>query len=137
MATIDLNELEDATIVVGTNGAEAWACRATGRIFIRSDDLDPELEPLPDDIDTSDNYVQVPSQRDLDLGHDLAYRFTEEHMPGDYDQVRALFRKSGAYSRFADLVHKRGLRDTWHKFRDDETKAALREWCEENGLKAA
>jgi hypothetical protein len=67
----------------------------------------------------------------------LAYRFTEEHMPGDYDQVRALFRKSGAYGRVSDLVHKRGLRDAWHKFRDDETKAALHEWCEAKGLEAS
>lgn len=137
MATVNLDDLENATMMADPRyNTEAWVCRETGKIFIRSDEIDVEDGPLPDDIDDADKYVEVPSQRDLDLGHALAFRFTEQHMSADEDQVRAMFRKSGAYGRFSDLVHKRGLRDAWHKFRDDQTRAALREWCEDNGLQA-
>jgi hypothetical protein len=47
----------------------------TGRIYWRSRETDLEEEDLPDDIDDSDRYLAVPSQRDLGLGRRLALAF--------------------------------------------------------------
>ena len=58
-------------------------------------------------------------------------------MAQEYDRVRQMFRKPGAYARFGKLVDDRGLRDQWHRFRDEQTRAALANWCDENGLRLA
>jgi hypothetical protein len=135
MPAVDFDELENAMLMLGDiSGAEAWVSRKTGKTYVRSDMIDEEVEELPDDIDTSDEYVSLPSSRDLDLGQNLVFRFAEAEMPQDYEQVRQIFRSRGAYGRFSRLVESRRLRDKWHQFRDEQTEAALREWCEDNGL---
>jgi hypothetical protein len=63
------------------------------------------------------------------------FRFVEDAMPQEYEQVRQIFRKKGAYGRFSKLLDSLGLRDNWHRFRDEQTAAALRAWCEENGFR--
>lgn len=137
--TVDFDELEDALMMLGGpySNAEAWVCLDTGKIHVRSELIDEEEEQLPDDIDTSDRYIALPDSRELDLGHDLAFRFTEAEMPQEYERVREIFRKKGAYGRFSHLVESHRLRDKWHRFRDEQTEAALRAWCEENGLELA
>lgn len=136
MATVNFDELETAMMMVDDSAgdAEAWVCRSTGKIYVRSDMVDPEEEDLPDDIDTSDDYVAVPDSRYLDLGHDLVFRFVDQEMPQEFDQVRDIFRRKGAYGRFSHLLDSLGKRDAWHQFRDEQTKAALRDWCEGHGL---
>ncbi|SFC31762.1 UPF0158 family protein [Massilia yuzhufengensis] len=136
MATVNLNELEDAVMMVSGSGdlAEAWVCLDTGAVHVRAEGIDPEEEALPDDIDTSERYVGVPDARSLDLGQAMVFAFVEAGMPGEYERVREMFRRKGAYRHFKDLVDKRGLTGKWHAFRDERTRAALREWCEDNGL---
>jgi hypothetical protein len=137
--TVDFDELENTILMLGGpySDTEAWVCLDTGKIHVRSDLIDEDDEPLPDDIDTSERYIALPDSRDLDLGHDLAFRFAEAEMPQEYERVREIFRKKGAFGRFSHLVESRGLRDKWHQFRDEQTEAALREWCEKNGLALA
>jgi hypothetical protein len=132
--TVDFGELEDAMLLAGDE-AEAWVCRETGKIYVKSDlNFGEEADELPDDIDTSDQYIPLPGSRDLDLGHDLVLRFVEVEMPQEYEQVRQMFRKKGAYGRFSNLIGSMGLTDQWHRFRDEQTETALRSWCEDNGL---
>ena len=139
MASVNAGDLEIAmTLVSGQNYlAEAWVCRETGKVFVRSDEVDPIMEPIPDDIDDDEKYLPIPDARSLDLGHTLVFRFTEAEMAQDYEQVRQMFRRSGAYGRFNRLVDDRGLRERWHRFRDEQTRAVLAAWCEENGLTLA
>jgi hypothetical protein len=132
--TIDFHELEDAMLLAGDAAAEAWVCRETGKIHIRSDLIDEEAEAVPDDIDEYDKYLPLPDSHDLDLGNVLVFRFVENSMPQEYEQVREIFRKKGAYRRFSNLLDSLGLTDEWHRFRDEQTVAALRAWCEENGF---
>jgi len=137
MAKVNADELENAMILMdGTVDAEAWVCRETGAVYMRSDMLDVP-EPVPDDIDDADKYVPVPGLKELDLGQALVFDFVDEHMPDAENEVRQFFRSSGAYRRFSNLVDDRGLRDRWHAFRDERTQAAMREWCEEQGLQLA
>jgi hypothetical protein len=136
MATVDANELEDAVIMVTGPGdaVEAWVCLDTGAVYLRGDSIPPEAGPLPDDIDTSDRYVSVPDSRSLDLGQALVFGFAEAEMPEEYERVRQMFRRTGAYRHFGNLVDDRGLRERWHAFRQERTLAALRDWCEASGL---
>ncbi len=136
MATVDANELEDAVLLVSGPGdvVEAWVCLDTGAVYLRGDSIPEEAGPLPENIDTSDRLVGVPDARHLDLGQQLVFAFAGTEMPDAYDHVRQMFRRPGAYRHFSRLVEDRGLRDRRHAFRQERTIAALREWCEENGL---
>jgi len=59
---------------------------------------------------------------------------TEAELAQCHDEVRAMFRKSGAYRRFSELLERHDKRDQWHRFRDERQRQALREWCVETGL---
>ena len=139
MTNVNADDLEIAMTLVSNQNSltEGWVCRETGKVFVRSDEVDPIMEPIPDDIEDDEKYVPIPDTRSLDLGHTLAFRFTEAEMAQDYDQVRQMFRRPGAYGRFSRLVDDRALRDHWHRFREEQTRAALAAWCEENGLTLA
>jgi len=141
MAAINFSDLEDAYEFVCAGvmfDSHAYVCRETGRIFWTSDD-DGALDEdeLPDDLGMSDRYVEVPGQRDLDLGRVLVMEFVDRHMPDDSDLVAGFFRKRGAYSRFKDFLDSKGQLDAWYKFENEAVRKALREWCEENGLEIA
>lgn len=137
MVKVNADELENAMILVEppTSG-EAWVCRSTGKVIVRSD-LVPENEPVPEDVDDDGKYAAVPGLKQLDLGHALVFDFVMEHMPDAEDEVHRMFRRPGAYRNFSQLLDGRGLRERWHAFRDERTQAALRAWCEDNGMTLA
>ncbi|MDW6024052.1 hypothetical protein SAZ10_20095 [Mesorhizobium sp. BAC0120] len=57
-------------------------------------------------------------------------KFARDHLPDDYDKVWEIFSRSGAYSRFKDLLAYRHAVDRWHAFEQEATEQALRDWCE-------
>jgi len=57
------------------------------------------------------------------------------HLPGRYDEIANTFRHPGAYARFKWILESAGRLDAWYAFEANETERALREWCEENGLR--
>ena len=138
MTTVDADELETAMTLLDTpGGAEAWVCRDTGAVLIRSDEVGEPAGPVPDDVNDGDRYVPVPAARDLDLGQALVFDFVRSEIPGEYDAVRELFRQPGAYGRYSRLLDRLGLRDRWHQYRTERTRATLNAWCELNGFNMA
>ncbi|UVW28044.1 hypothetical protein [Massilia sp. H6] len=136
MTTVDVNELEDAVLLVSDpeHGARAWVGLDTGSVYVRAGGIDPDAQPLPENIATSDRYTRVPGSCSLDLGQVVVFDFVQAEMPEQYDHVRRMFERQAAYRHFGKLVDERGLRERWHAFRDQRTVAALRGWCEANGL---
>jgi hypothetical protein len=120
---------------VGTN--EAFLCRRTGKIYWRSDSLDELDEEIPDDIEDEEKYIAIPGKRDLDLGKPLVMDFAREFLPNDFDEVRYMFSRSGAYKKFRALVTRRNVLDRWYEFESKATERALREWCELNAIELA
>ena len=112
MTNVSFNDLEDAVLMVSNDSSftSAWVCRDTGKVYIRSDMLDDEREPLPENIDESEQFISVPDARRLDLGQALVFGFVQAHLSSEEDHVRQLFRRPGAYRRFGKLVDDRGLR---------------------------
>jgi hypothetical protein len=117
---------------------EHWAvlCRQTGKIYWRSEfsDLDELNDKPPDDIDDDEKYVAIPHKRDLGLGKPLVLDFAREFLPNDFDEVRYIFSKRGAYAKFKALLTRRNALDCWHDFESKATERALREWCELNSI---
>src|SRR5437868_15339794 len=56
-------------------------------------------EELPDDIN-DEKYISIPDKRELDLGKPLVLDFAREFLPDDYDEVRHIFRRRGAYRQY-------------------------------------
>ena len=135
MVKVDLKALELALEFV-SSGAEfdssAYVSLDTGEVFcVSDDDVDAQY---PDDLETSDRYLGVPDRNDLELGPPLAIRFAALEFPGNDREVEDIFRHRGAYSKFKGLLRSAGLLDKWHKYEKEQVEAALREWCEDNGI---
>ena len=68
------------------------------------------------------------------LGKPLVLDFAREFLPDDYDEVRHIFGRRGAYRRYKDLLVRRGVLERWYDFSNKAGEAALRGWCSENGI---
>lgn len=132
---IDYSDLEDAYMWVSGAPMECSAMidRNTGKIYFLSDSYDVD-DDCPEDIGDEEKYLSVPGQYDLDLGNSLAFRFARCQPRLDEDEIREIFHRKGAYSRFSNLLDKLNLQDEWHEFRSSAIKAALISWCEEHGI---
>src|SRR5258708_24873950 len=122
--------------VSGDGSNKALLCRRTGKIYWRSplSGLDEIEEELPDGIEDDENYVAIPDKRELGLGKPLALDFAREFLPDDFDEVRYMFSRRGAYQKFRALLTRRGALDRWYDFESKATERALREWCEFNSI---
>ena len=78
MTTVNAEDLEDAVLMVSEAGtdAQAWVSLDTGEVYIRSDLVGAPV-PLPEDIDSSERYLPVPSMNTLDLGLQLVFDFAD------------------------------------------------------------
>ena len=137
---VSFSDLEAAFDFVNFGGDgenEAVLDRRTGKIYCRSFFSGETDEGFPDEAsqDSDEKYVAIPGRRDLDLGKTLVLDFARQVMSeGDYDEVRSIFNRKGAYARFKNLLARRRLLDSWHEFSDKAEKAALRDWAAENGV---
>ncbi len=132
---IRFSDIHDAFLFVSSAGygmCTAVLCKATEQIFYRSEmaDLD-EIEE--ENLDLS-KCIETPHKNDLDLGNSLVFEFVEIHLPGEYNRVRQIFHKRGAYGRFKNLLESRQLLKAWHEFSEQREEHALRQWCIENEI---
>lgn len=139
---ISFQEILDALESVGTDilgEHQAILCRRTGKIYWRSEssDLDELNDELPDDIEDDEKYVAIPDKRELGLGKPLVLDFAREFLPNDFDEVRYMFSKKGAYAKFRVLLIRRNVLERWYDFEAKGTERALREWCELNAIEVA
>lgn len=113
---------------------QGFVDRQSGKFYFHSEVAEvQEDEELPADID-DEKYVEIPHRNELDLGKPLVLDFVGQFLPDDYDEVRQIFSRRGAYARFKSLLARRNALDRWYDFSAKAEKAALREWCEESGI---
>jgi hypothetical protein len=133
---VSLRELLDALEFISSGGDfvehGAVVCRQTGKVYLHSEDVG--LDELPDDIEDDEKYIAIPNKRDLDLGRTLVMAFARQHLSDDFDEVREIFGRRGAYQRFRALLTQRKALDRWYAFEAEETERAMREWCEANSI---
>jgi hypothetical protein len=117
----------------GVGEHQAFYCKQSGKIYWYSEFLDDaDQDELPQDLDEDEDekYLRVPDKRELGLGKPLALDFAREFLPNDFDKVRQIFSKRGAYARFKDLLEVRRMLNQWNEFEAKAEERALREWCE-------
>ena len=132
---VSFSDLQLAFEFVSSGGMgenEAYLDRQSGKIHWHPE-FGENDEELPDDID-NEKYIAIPDRRELDLGKPLVLEFAREFLPDDYDELRHIFNRRGAYRRYKDLLVRRGALERWYDFSNKAEEAALREWCAENGI---
>jgi hypothetical protein len=107
----------------------AYIDKNTGQIYFDTDAVDFE-EEQPDNFEDGRIYIAIPHKNDLDLGRNLVYQYIEQYLSESSDTVRAFFRKKGAYSRFKDLLERKGRLEAWYVFEQQTVELALREWAD-------
>jgi hypothetical protein len=136
MASLKYSDLDMAVDYVSSGtllDASAYICRETGKIWYESDDSIEE-EELPDNVGDANKYAEVPDKREFDLGKPLALNFTSKELPSKYKEIDSIFRHSGAYSRFKDLLAEHGVLDVWYEYEQSATQEALCAWAKEEGF---
>jgi hypothetical protein len=123
----------------GDGEHQAIVCRQTGKIYLHSEfsDFDEYNDELPDDVEDDEKYIAIPDKRELGLGKPLALDFAREFLPGDFDEVRYMFSKKKAYSKFRALLIRRHVLERWYEFESKATEKASHEWCEFNAIELA
>lgn len=116
-------------------GEEAYIHLGTGENFVISEAAG--IREGPEGMEESEEFIAVPSKRDLRLGRDLVLSFVDKEAPDQLEVVYDFFRRKGAYGRFKQWLHEQGKVDAWHAFEEEATEQALREWCEENEIEVA
>ncbi|MGJ8670335.1 MAG: hypothetical protein ACSHXK_12655 [Oceanococcus sp.] len=111
----------------------AYICRETGEIFFHTEFGDNEQE-LPPDVESTDKYLQIPHKKELGLSSRLAVEFVSASLQDDYDDVRDMFRRRGAYGQYKSLLERRGMLEAWYDFEHEATASALANWCKESGV---
>jgi|SRR4051812_2482408 hypothetical protein len=137
MVTVKYHDLSMAFEFVSSAAPmenHAYVSLDTGAIYWVSERDPIEEEELPDDLEKSDRYIEIPHKKDLELGNDLALRFVRERLPAQLTEVRHIFRLRGAYAHFKQFLSAQGRLEDWYAFRANATDRALREWCQEHRI---
>jgi len=93
-----------------------------------------DLDEISEEDWESDDSVEIPHKNDLDLGKRLVFDFVLANLPGDFNHVRQIFSRRGAYGRFKEFVESKGLLQSWYDFEAEQQERALRQWCEDKGI---
>jgi len=105
----------------------AYIHRKTGQTFYSSE-MTGESD-IPEEAYEDDDYLEVPHKNDLDMGQRLVERFIDREAPQLAGEVRRIFSRRGAYSRYKDLLAGHKLLEKWHDFEADSMKQAIGEKC--------
>jgi hypothetical protein len=132
---IKFSDIEHAFIYVSSapmTAKTAILCKETGEIFYASD-YDDENQ-IPEEIYFREDCIEIPHRNDLDLGRNLVSEFVEQYMPEDFERVREILRRKGAYGKYKDLLEDRNILQKWYDFENARQTETLREWCEDNEI---
>jgi hypothetical protein len=135
---VNYSEIENAFMFVSMSPQHensAYLNKETGETYYVS--MIGDSDELPEDFEEDENYISIPHKNDLDLGRNLVFDFVEANIPDEFECVRAIFSRKGAYARYKDLLEAKGQLEAWYKFENEATENALRAWCKENGIECS
>jgi hypothetical protein len=134
---VKFDELQLAFLFASSGGPgenRAVLDMQSGRLYWHSEIGDNiEEDEIPENLD-DERYIEIPHKNELNLGKALVLDFVQQFLPDDYDDVRDIFRRRGAYGRFKAMLMRRGALDRWHEFSAKAEEDALRAWCADNAI---
>jgi hypothetical protein len=133
---------------IAQEGYRAFLNRQTGEVYGTTDtlldDVDQEVEALPDweqemvakvrEILDSQEWIEIPTRH----SHE-DYRLMERYCldcvgSRSQEELRVALQGRGAFGRFKDVLHRRGLLDEWYRYRREELTAEAMAWLEAEGI---
>jgi len=94
----------------------------------------PEFKTAQSIDTTPDRFLALPSKFDVhewQIMEEFASSVEDEALR---DELLSAIHGRGAFRYFKDLIHRRGVKDDWYKFRAEALREIAVEWLEENGL---
>lgn len=131
-----------------TDGWRTYLHRTTGEVVGFSDEDEALAEGDPLDlpewqqevlqtvqaVHASDDYVPLPDRFDFDE-YGVMDRFCrQQEDPEVRTELLQAIRGRGAFRRFKDLIHDRGIEQDWYAYRDEALKAFLADFFEAEGI---
>jgi L-methionine (R)-S-oxide reductase len=98
------------------------------------DDRDNVPEEIRDFFENEDDYLSLPSQHDIHEYDIMADFCGSVENKEQATELQRAIKGSGAFRRFKDLVHERGIQERWYRFRNAAFKEIAVEWCEDNEI---
>lgn len=82
----------------------------------------------------SDDFVVLPDQFEIHE-YSIMERFCRS-LPDEelQDELLQAIRGSGAFRRFKDAMHRKGIQDEWYRFRDEALKEIAADFLESEGI---
>jgi hypothetical protein len=144
---VSLNEIVDE-MEIAHEGYRAFLNRQTGEVFGTPDsilnDVEQEPEALPEweqelvtkarEIVDSDQWIKIPSREGWE-DYRLMERYGLECCEGRLqEELLVAIQGRGAFGRFKDVLHRRGLLEEWYRFRREQLTADAKEWLAAEGI---
>jgi hypothetical protein len=147
---VSLHAVVDEMETLG-EGTHVFLNRLTGELFSATDDMiddaeseDEDDEDLPGwEVETvqrlreilgSDQWLELPRQSSHE-DHHIMERFCRESCEGDVqEELLSAIQGRGAFRRFKDLVHRRGVQDAWYAFRQERLAEEAKAWLDTNEI---
>lgn len=131
--TVSYDQFETAFMMTSDGmDAECHIDPANGAIYC-FDSVGYTEDAVPPDFDP-ESAISIPNKYDLDLGNQSVFDFVAVQIPEHYDEVRDIFRRKGASSRYKELLYRLGKEQDWYACEARRTREALLEWCTDNGI---
>jgi len=131
---IPFTNIEEAFMFVSSGRRyenSAMLSLKTGQAYYQSTYIGDD--ELPDDLD-EDNLIEIPHKNELNLGRDLALRFTYRYLADQAEDVEQFFRSRGAYAKFTRLLERLGKLELWYAYEEEAQRQALLTWCRDNDI---
>ncbi len=135
---------------MSSDEATSYINRKTGELFTVTDEMfslaeDPdEAEDAPEwqkefmpkvrEVAASEDFIPLPSKFDI---HEwsIMERFARSVADGDVrDELENALHGRGAFGRFKDALHRRGIADAWYRYRDAALEEIAIDFLEAQGI---
>lgn len=132
------------------DGATAYLHRRTGELFTMSDDMkqlqeddtDPEelppwqreIPPKLREVIESEDYLPLPTKFDIHEYAIMERFFRSLDDAATRDELLNAIRGRGAFRYFKDIIHCRGIQESWYRYRDAALERIVINWLEEHGI---
>ncbi|MEH7356778.1 UPF0158 family protein [Neobacillus drentensis] len=93
-----------------------------------------EREVALDVIDNFENYVELPTNYDINEYEIMEDFCLDVRERGRRDTLLGVIKGRGAFRRFKDRIIEFGIETEWYSFRDKRFKEIAIEWCQDNKI---
>ncbi len=145
---VSLADVVDEMEMLGEGDLRAFLDRQTAELYSGTDEqiakaeendddlLDWEVEVIDRlrDILESPDWLELP-QRNSHEDYRIMERFCRERCEGLLqEELLSAITNRGAFGRFQDAIHRRGVQEAWYAFRRQRIEEEAREWLEAHGI---